>query len=581
LNLEQGIAVPMRDGVILQADLYRPSSGDRHPVLLQRTPYGKRVNNNALLMLDVARATVAGYAVVIQDTRGRGSSEGEFTPFFDEISDGYDTVEWCGTQPWSDGNVGMYGASYVGATQWLAAVAAPPHLRAIFPQITPAQYHEGWTYQGGALALGFVVSWTVAGLAPDTFRRLRRQHPELAEPFRRLVEGIDDLRTWFERLPVSGLAAVIEVAPYFKDWVDHPDDDDFWLPIRVQSQHQLVTVPACNVGGWYDPFLRGTIDNFAGMRERGATVASRQDQQLLIGPWGHTVPFNNVVGEVDFGVRSSPPSFDLDGIQLRWFDHWLKNQAKGVVEEPPVRFFVMGTNQWRTADDWPPPGTAIVPWYLHSDGRANSLRGSGSLSLQPPGDEAFDVYLSDPRHPVPTRGGGLCCWPAALPSGGFDQTPVEAREDVLVYTSDVLTEDLEVIGPVSVVLYLASSAPDSDLCAKLVDVHPNGFARNICDGILRARYRESRGQCQLMEPGRVYRLTVHIGDTANVFLAGHRIRVEVAGSNFPRFDRNPQTGDPAGSATMLEPALQRVYHDGLRASHLLLPTGNARRPNSV
>lgn len=577
MHLERGIPVPMSDGVTLQADLYRPSRGDRHPVLLQRTPYGKSVTNNALLMLDVARATMAGYAVVIQDTRGRGSSEGEFTPFFNEISDGYDTVEWCGTQPWSDGNVGMYGASYVGATQWLAAVAAPPHLRAIFPQITPAQYHEGWTYQGGALALGFVVSWTVTGLAPDTFRRVRRQRPELAEAFGQLVEGIDDLRTWFQRLPVSDLPPVDAVAPYFKDWVDHPDDDDFWLPIRVQSQHQNVTVPAYNVGGWYDPFLQGTIDNFTGMRAEGATEASRLGQHLLVGPWGHSVPFNNVVGDVDFGVRSSPPSLDLDGLQLRWFDHWLKGAANGLGDEPPVRFFVMGINQWRTASDWPPPGTASVPWYFHSDGRANSLRGSGSLSPQPPDDEPFDVYVSDPRHPVPTRGGGLCCWPAALPAGAFDQAPIEAREDVLVYTSEVLAEDLEVIGPVSVSLYLASSAPDTDLCAKLVDVHPNGFARNLCDGILRARYRESRRQSSLMKPGSVYRLVIRLGDIANVFRAGHRVRVEVAGSNFPRFDRNPQTGAPAGTATVLEPALQRIFHDGPRPSHLLLTTVTTMR----
>lgn len=569
--VERDVAVPMRDGVLLRADVYRPADSVQHPVLLQRTPYNKSLNTNALLMLDVNRATAGGYAVVVQDTRGRFMSDGEFTPFFAEVSDGYDTVEWCARQRWSDGNVGMYGASYVGATQWLAAAAAPPHLRAIFPQITSSRYDEGWTYQGGAFALGFVLSWTMTALAPDSFRRIRRERPEVAEAFREMVKGIDELGNWFRYLPMSEFPLFGPAAPYFKEWVEHPAHHDYWDPVRVETRHDSMTIPAYHVGGWYDPFLRGTIANFLGVRGRVASSGNSGTQRLLIGPWSHSVPFTNVVGEVDYGVGSCPPSVDIDGLQLRWFDHWLKGAADEVNDDPPISVFVMGINKWRNLDDWPPPGTRFLPWYLHSTGKANSLRGNGSLSTEPPEDEPYDIYVADPRYPVPTRGGGLCCWPGSIPGGAFDQTLVEERDDVLVYTSDVLSHDQEVIGPISVVLYAASSAPDTDFCAKLVDIQPNGFARNLCDGILRSRYRESQEKTVLLEPERVYEFEIDLVATANTFRAGHRIRLEIAGSNFPRFDRNPQTGEHAGTATCLAPALQRVFHDSSRPSRLLLP----------
>ena len=571
LVVEKDVPVPMRDGVVLRADVYRPAAAGPHPVILQRTPYNKSLTTIAMLMLDVIRTASEGYAVVIQDSRGCYTSEGEFYTFRDDVNDGYDTVEWCGVQPWSDGNVGMYGASYVGATQWLAAISTPPHLKAIFPLITASHYHEGWTYQGGAFALGFNESWTMTGLAPDTYRRLSETRPEAAEQMGNMLAGIDDMCQWFRHLPIKDFPLFGEAASYFYDWVAHPDDDAYWAPWNIEAQHSSVTVPACNVGGWYDIFLGGTIRNYLGMRERGGSPDARQGQKLILGPWHHTLPLNNVVGEVNYGLSSTAVGADLDGMHIKWFDHWLKGKQNGVLEEPPVRIFVMGENTWRTENEWPLARTQYTKYYLHSNGNAKSLRGDGKLSPEQPRSEPADVYVSDPRNPVPTKGGGLCCWPAAVPGGAFDQRPVEERADVLVYTTPVLEHDVEVTGPISVTLYAATSAVDTDFTAKLVDVHPDGYARNLTDSIIRGRYRETREKATLLTPGEVYEYTIDLLATSNVFKAGHRIRIEIASSNFPRFDRNPQTGEPSGEASSLEPALQHVFHDETRASHIVLP----------
>ena len=571
LVIEKDVPVPMRDGVVLRADVYRPAAAGHYPVILQRTPYNKSLTTIAMLMLDVIRTAGEGYAVVIQDSRGCYTSEGEFYTFRDDVSDGYDTVEWCGVQPWSDGNVGMYGASYVGATQWLAAISTPPHLKAIFPLITASHYHEGWTYQGGAFALGFNESWTMTGLAPDTYQRLAKTRPEAAEQMGNMLAGIDDMCHWFRHLPIKDFPLFGEAASYFYDWVAHPDDDAYWAPWNIEAQHSSVTVPACNVGGWYDIFLGGTIRNYLGMRERGGSPDARQGQKLILGPWHHTLPLNNVVGEVNYGLSSTAVGADLDGMHIKWFDYWLKGKQNGLLEEPPVRIFVMGENTWRTENEWPLARTQYTKYYFHSNGNAKSLRGDGSLSPEQPRGEPADVYVSDPRNPVPTKGGGLCCWPAAVPGGAFDQRPVEERADVLVYTTPVLEHDVEVTGPINVTLYAATSAVDTDFTAKLVDVHPDGYARNLTDSIIRGRYRETREKATLLTPGEVYEYTIDLWATSNVFKAGHCIRIEIASSNFPRFDRNPQTGEASGEASILEPALQHVFHDETRASHIVLP----------
>jgi putative CocE/NonD family hydrolase len=292
---------------------------------------------------------------------------------------------------------------------------------------------------------------------------------------------------------------------------------------------------------------------------------------LLIGPWKHGLPLSSVSGDMAFGVMAESFAIDLEGVQLRWYDHWLKGIDNGVRHDAPVRLFVMGDNVWREEQEWPLARTQFTPYYLHSRGKANSRHGDGGLSPEEPGSEQPDRFLYDPRHPVPTRGGPLCCWPGALPQGAYDQTPVETREDVLVYTTPPLQGDVEVTGPVTVTLYAASSAVDTDFTAKLVDVHPSGMAQNLTDGIIRARYRQSTAQAEPIVPGQVYEYTIDLWATSNVFKAGHCIRLEISSSNFPRFDRNPNTGGELATETELLPAMQTVYHDGTYPSHVTLP----------
>jgi hypothetical protein len=557
VRFERNVDVPMRDGTILRADLFLPDAGGPFPALVQRTPYNKAYLP-VVYNLDPFRAAAAGYAVLNQDTRGRFASDGDFHPFRDEGRDGYDTVEWAAAQPWCDGEIGMLGASYVGANQLHAAIERPPHLRAIAPWITAGDYHEGWTYQGGAFCLGFNLNWTLSRLAPDVLRRRGAATDAV-------VDALDDIAATYRRLPLTNVPELRECSPFYFDWLDHPDDGPYWAALRIADHYERIGLPAFHLGAWYDIFITGTLANYAGLRRNGAY------QKLIVGPWIHSVDLGNLAGEVDFGVRAGRYSFDLDGLLLRWFDRWLKGEKNGLDDEPPVRIFVMGENRWRDEAAWPLPSAVPTAYYLHSRGGANSLRGDGWLSTEAPGDEPVDVYLADPHHPVPTRGGQNCCYPAQLPSGAYDQRPVEERSDVLVYSTTPLERDVEVTGPIEVWLYASTSAPDADFTAKLVDVAPSGYARNLTDGILRGRYRTGTDAVRLLEPGRVLQYRIDAGATSNLFKRGHRIRLEIASSNFPRFDRNPQTGEPAALATVLAPALQTVYHDRAFASRVVLP----------
>jgi putative CocE/NonD family hydrolase len=572
LAVERDVAVPMRDGTLLHADVYHPASGGRHPVILLRTPYNKAMPRNAYLQLDPMRAASRGYALVVQDTRGRYASEGEFYCFRHEVDDGYDTVEWAARQPWSDGNVGMYGASYMGATQWLAAIARPPHLRCLVPMITASDYHEGWTYHGGAFSLGFNLSWALGPLVLANFAHYTLPPPEATRALAELIEAVDCMCGPFERLPLHDLPILRRgrLAEYYFDWLEHPDDDAYWRQWNIEARHAEITAPALNIGGWYDIFLGGTLRNYLGMRTHGPTPAARA-QRLIVGPWLHGVLWPNVNGEVDFGVLSQGAALDLDGILLRWYDHWLKGLDTGLLAEPPVKLFVMGENRWRDELEWPLARARETRYYLHGRGRANTLDGDGRLGVDAPGGEPADHFLYDPRNPVPTRGGPLCCWPGALPAGAYDQRAVEARSDVLVYTTPPLDTALEVTGPVVVKLWAASSAPDTDFTAKLVDVGPDGYARNVTEGIIRARYRTSTARPSPIEPDRAYEYTIDLWATSNVFLAGHRVRLEISSSNFPRFDRNPNTGHPFGRDNELRPAMQTVLHDAAHPSHVVLP----------
>ena len=568
VTFERNVAVPMRDGTVLRADVFLPDARGPFPALLQRTPYNKAYLP-VTLILDPLRAAGEGYAVIVQDTRGRYASDGDFYPFRSEADDGYDSIEWVAAQAWCTGKVGMLGASYVGANQLHAAQAQPPHLAAIAPWITASDYHEGWTYQGGAFSLGFNLNWTLTRLAPDILQH--REGRGLAQRQDVLRSAVDGLAETYRRLPLTHQPELEECARFYFDWLAHPDDDDYWRQIRIEDGYDRVGVPTFHLGAWYDIFLGGTLRNFVGLGERGGSDRARRDRKLVLGPWVHSTDLSNLTGEVDFGQNANRLAFDLDGVLLRWFDRWLKDVDNGVDAEPAVRLFVMGENAWRDEPAWPLARAIPTCFYLHGRGGANSARGDGALDREAPGAEPADVYASDPLDPVPTRGGGLCCYPPALPPGAFDQRPIEERSDVLVYTSAPLDADLEVTGPITAVLYAATTAPDTDFTAKLVDVAPCGYARNLTDGIARARYREDRQRSHLLEPGRVYEYTIDLGATSNLFRVGHCLRLEVASSNFPRFDRNPQTGVPAAEATALASAVQTVYHDRTYPSRLILP----------
>lgn len=559
--IEKNVPVPMRDGVVLRADVYRQSGSGRYPVLLERTPYSKTLPRMVLDTVHVLNASEAGYAVVIEDCRGRFASDGEFVPFFCDIDDGYDTVEWCAGQSWSNGKIGMFGTSYVGATQLLAAIAAPPHLTAICPVVSAADFHNGWIYQGGAFRLGFVAAWAAQYLALGQLDRLPISPAQRESERQNILDGVDRLRRTLSHMPLMELPLLkLEgLAPYFQDWLAHPDDGDYWRRCNIIAHHDRVTVPALHMGGWYDLFEAGALHNFAGLRQHAATERARAGQRLLFGPWGHGSLQSQLtpIGERDYGWRSLVP---LSETKLTWFDHWLRDADNWVASDAPARIYVLNKG-WRHEREWPLEGTEFTRFYLHSAGRANSLNGDGRLSRDTPTSQPPDAFLYNPLNPIPTIGIG----------GIYDQRSVEARSEVLVYSTPPLSEPLEVTGPVTVVLYASSSAPDTDFTAKLVDVAPNGYAANLCDGLIRARYRNSLAHSELMQPGEVYEFTIDLNGTGNVFLAGHHIRLEISSSNFPKFDRNPNTGEPAALARHTRPAVQAVFHDSKYSSHVVLP----------
>ena len=557
-----GVPVLMRDGVRLATDVYLPDAPGPFPVILIRTPYNK---NNESEVDDAIFFASRGYAVAIQDCRGRFDSEGEWTPFVNEAADGYDTQTWCGTRTWSTGKVGTSGGSYVALTQWMPAPLRNPHLAAMAPQVGFSNLYHNWVYTGGAFQLAFNLRW-----GPVQMRSRTNQVRHLWLPPEQHLSALFDHLPLIEADENAGGAW----EPY-KEWIRHPDYGPWWESLGNNELHYPeVDVPVYGFGGWYDVFLQGTLNNFMGVRAKGRSERARRVQKVLIGPWIHCLGdrgTNSRTGDIDFGAESL---LDLRAEELRWFDYWLKGIDNGILDEPPVRVFVMGANRWRLATEWPVPGTRVVPWYLHSGGAANSSKGDGRLDpIAPEGEEAPDRFVYDPCDPVPTLGGSTCCSEdiTPVPMGPRDQAPVAWRQDVLVYDSDRLEEDLEVTGPISVVLYAASTAPDTDFTAKLVDVFPSGYAMNVAQGIIRARYRNSWTDPSPMKPGEICRFEIDCWSSSNLFRRGHRIRVEISSSNYPQFDRNPNTGHPFGLDAELRPATQTVYHDPRRRSHIRLP----------
>ncbi len=556
------VPATLRDGIILRANIYRPAGEGRWPVLLTRLPYGKDLplGSSALNPVQAARR---GYVVIVQDTRGRARSEGEWYPFQHEADDGFDSIAWAAGLSYADGQVGMYGGSYFGFTQWAAATLEPPALKAMVPNITWSDPFNGLSYRGGVFELGTVASWNLRMGLDVLVRRYGQDPGALGRGIVALCREIDGLGSQgYRSLPLTEFAPLRrqDVAPAFFDEVATPLDRRRGLPWTIQGKHERVQAPAFNVGGWYDIFLAGTIANFAAMRALGRPT------KLLIGPWTHGGT-SNPVGERNFGFGAQAGFInyqtDFDGLQLRWFDHWLKGIDSGLMAEPPIKLFIMGANVWRDEQEWPLARAVDAAYYLHEGGR---------LDRQLPGDEPADHYDDDPANPVPTRGGALHMTPE-YPAGPYDQRAVEARSDMLVYTTAPLERDTEVTGPITVYLWATSSAPDTDFVARLTDVFPDGRSINLTDGIIRARYRDfaQGAPPSLIEPGRPYEYTIDLWATSNVFQAGHRIRLQVTSSCFPRWERNPNTGHRFGADAELRVAHQHVLHDREHPSHVVLP----------
>ena len=573
--VQNGVPMKTRDGVTLYSDIYRPKADGKFPVILMRTPYDKSAGWAVAPAYQVA---THGYVVIVQDVRGRFTSEGEWYPFRHESDDGYDAVEWAAARPYSNGKVGMTGGSYVGATQMLAAIAHPPHLAGICPVVTASNYHDGWTYQGGALEQWFDQNWTTQ-LATNTLWRLIAKNTDalLAAP----VLPLTNYPAFnYPSLP-AGADATAQLAPYYLDWLAHPNYDQYWKQWSIEEHFSDIQVPALHIGGWYDIFVGGTLRNYMGIKAHGGTDAARNGQRLLIQIGGHA-GFGRRIGDVEFGDEAV--KFPPTDVLVDWYDYLFKGvQNEFATDGPsaaakPVHIFVMGANAYHQESDWPPPEAKPTRYFLHSGGTANSLLGDGGLSLLPPKKETPDKFTYDPANPVPTIGGSLCCDAEHYEPGPRDQRAAENRHDVLVYSTKPLTEDLEVTGPVTLELWARSSAVDTDFTAKLVDVSPSGFAMNLTDGVLRMRYRDSQEKPELMNPDQLYKISVDLWATSNVFKKGHIIRLEVSSSNFPRFDRNLNTGADQATSREFVPATNTILHDAEHPSALLLPLIPAGAP---
>ena len=556
--IENRVAVPMRDGVTLYADIYRPAGDGSHPTIVSRTPYSTERPPSAYAA--AVYFSRRGYAYVFQDVRGRHESEGIWEPFRDDIEDGYDTVEWAAAQPWSNGKVGMEGGSYLGHVQWRAAEAAPPHLVAIFPRVASTSIYHDWITVNGGWRLAFNFGW---GPVRQESRIMQNTGPHTVEGGPPSIAY--DRVVW--HLPLNEMQALVgRNAQFYKDWMAHPDYDDYWRSLNVEERFARVRVPVHVMGGFFDIFAQGTLRGYSGMSTRGGTETARRGSHMVIGPWEHGV--SRSAGEMDWGESAL---VDTNALALRWFDYWLKGMDNGLRQEPPVKIFVMGRNEWRYEHEYPLARTRYAPLYLDSDGNANGSHGNGRLAWDKPApDSPPDRYRYDPGNPVPSLGGANCCG-VATPSGARDQRPIEGRADVLVYTTSILEEPLEIVGPVKLVLHTSSSAVDTDFVAKLVDVYPDGRSINIAEGILRARHRDGLERQVLMDPGEAYELEVDMIGTANLFRAGHRIRIHVTSSHFPQFARNLNNGEPYGTSASMVVAEQTVYHSPERPSHILLP----------
>ncbi|HBH85253.1 MAG TPA: X-Pro dipeptidyl-peptidase [Bacteroidales bacterium] len=557
IRIERHKPVRMSDGVTLYADLYLPAEPGRYPTIVSSTPYGVQRDGSHEMFVKFAQH---GYAVVYFDVRGRYESEGKWEPFRNEAKDGYESIEWAAVQSFSNGKVATYGGSYVGHNQWAAASQAPPHLVVAFPSLASTNIYANWITMGGAFRLSFNYGWGVVRM-PDRIMLPQYWHTESYMPENLRYDNV------LMHLPLKDMDLQFEGSPvqHYRDWLKHESYDDYWKAISDEERFNKIKVPTQTLGGWFDIFLMGTINGFTGMKKNGATPEARNGARMIIGPWGHGP--TQTFGGVDFTPAAT---LDMFRFHMRLYDYYLKGINTGIENEKPVQLFYMGINKWRGETDWPVPGTQYREFYLNSKGSANSVRGNGSLSFEKPAESASDTYYYDPLKPVPTTGGNNCCGTPTLP-GPQDQRPLERREDILVYTSEYLNDTITVAGPVKMKLHAATDGTDTDWMIKLVDVYPNGYAMPVSEGILRARFRSGLDKMKLLTPNQTYEYEIEMTGTANSFLPGHRIRIDITSSNFPQFDRNPNTGEPLGSSPKTRVAKQTIFHGGTNLSHIILP----------
>ncbi len=593
VQIEKSVWVPMRDGVRLSTDVYLPVTGeDRLPVILMRTPYDKRRQSlepgkggNA----EVAMFVGQGFVVAVQDARGRFESQGVHRVSANARNDGYDALTWIADQSWSNGEIGTYGCSYLGEVQYMLAAMNHPNHSAMIPQSgggalgLRGRFFNFGINHGGARELS-TISWFLSGYGtrpkptiPSHMPRAERIQLARYYPLSPTLPERDRAEL-FRTLPIIDIGTRAGLPPGdLRDFISHGPADQYWVDRGFLQEDDQIHVPALHVDSWYDKMIGATLRMFKlAQQNPDPTVADHQ--YAVISPSTHcgseelTAP--TIVGTRELGDARS----DHWNLYVRWFDYWLKGIENGVTEMPHFSGYVMGKNEWQGRDDWPIPGTRFARHYLHSDGGANSRHGSGTLSTTAPGDEPPDVYLYDPNTPVPSLGGSFCCFARAVaPAGPHDHSDIELRHDVLVYTSAVLDRGVEVTGPLEVVLYVSSSAKDTDFFAKLLDVYPDGTAYNLKESVLRARYREGFAREVFMEEGEVYELRFPLHATSNYFAPGHRIRLEISSSSFPRITRNLNTGGRNYDETEGVVARNVVHHSRRYASYVVLPVVDVRR----
>lgn len=568
VRIERDVMVELRDGVRLATDVYLPPGEGPFPTLLTRVR-GSRSSAFivGVLLANPLESARRGYAVVVQEVRGRAGSEAAWHPFLHEVTDGEDCLDWVVAQPWCDGRLGAYGTAYSASTALYVAALGREEVKACAVLGTGADLHDGWVYTNGAFELGWNVYWAYMTLS-ESIGRLDVDAETRAGLEREYAQAIREAPAVAARLPISDHPLLERCGDtQYREWLEHPDYDDYWRAIDVLAGVERLRAPLLSIVGWHDNFLKSHFDLYR-------ALAPDVPHRLVCGPWEHTnyvSPFSTSrTGAIEFGPAAACGVGFSTPLVLDWFDRWLKGEERG--RAGGVRYWQLGENEWREAASWPPPHVE-QRWYLSSGGRANTLAGDGTLARAATGEEPPDSFRYDPLDPVPTVG-GKTLMPTIGRAGIEDQTAVELREDVLCYTSPALEEPVALHGPVRAELWAASSAPDTDFTAKLVDVAPDGFAANLADGIVRARYREStKRRSEPLRQGEPSLFTVDLWDLAHTFLPGHRIRLEVSSSNFPRFDRNTNTGNELGadSEADVQTALQQVFHDPARSSALVLP----------